>query len=192
MVLFAIVNAYYEFLIVEFGINGRVSDGGVIEYTEFFKRLVNKELNIPTLVSTDGLPHVFIGDEAFALRTDFMIPFSQKVLTKERRVYNYRFCRTRRVVENAFGILAARFRIFHTAINLKPENIDNVVLCCCVLHNFLRRNCSSTYIKESDLSDEDQSDENSSYLDLQVGRARNAKEQAKIVRNMFVDYFNKK
>lgn len=192
MVLFAIVNAYYEFLIVEFGINGRVSDGGVMEYTEFFKRLVNKELSMPTSVSTDGLPHVFIGDEAFALRTDFMIPFSQKVLTKERRVYNYRLCRTRRVVENAFGILAARFRIFHTAINLKPENIDNVVLCCCVLHNFLRRNCSSNYIQESDINDEDQSHEDSNYLDLQVGRARNAKDQAKIVRNMFVAYFNKK
>lgn len=43
-------------------------------------------------------------------------------------------------MENAFGILSNRFRIFHMAINMKVENNNNwVVLACCVLHNFLRR-----------------------------------------------------
>ena len=67
-----------------------------------------------------------------------MKPFPQRGLTKEERIYNYRMSRARMTVENAFGILANRFRIFHTSICLKEENIDAVVLASCVLHNMLR------------------------------------------------------
>jgi hypothetical protein len=49
---------------------------------------------------------VFVGDEAFALRKDFLKPFSQRELTNERRIYNYRLSRARRVIENVFGIMA--------------------------------------------------------------------------------------
>lgn len=44
-----------------------------------------------------------------------------------------------------FGILAARFRVFHTSINMKLENINKGVMECCVLHNFLRRNLRGYY-----------------------------------------------
>jgi hypothetical protein len=30
------MNANYEFILVDFGVNGRVSAGGVLEYTKFF------------------------------------------------------------------------------------------------------------------------------------------------------------
>lgn len=112
-----IANANYEFIMVHFGINGRVSDGGVIEYTEFYHKLKHNELNIPEpstpkSSSTKILPYVFLGDEAFALREDFLKPFGQGELNIERRIFNYRLSRARRVIENVFGILANRFRIF--------------------------------------------------------------------------------
>jgi hypothetical protein len=65
----------------------------------------------------------------------------KKKLTKERCVYSYHLCMARRLVKNAFGILFARFTIFHTAIALKPENVGNVVMCCCVLHNVVMYCC---------------------------------------------------
>ncbi|KAH7980849.1 hypothetical protein HPB49_019647 [Dermacentor silvarum] len=34
--------------------------------------------------------------------------------------------------------MVSRFRIFGRAINLLPENVDYVVMACCVLHNFLQ------------------------------------------------------
>jgi hypothetical protein len=42
------------------------------------------------LTSTNDLPYVFVGDEAFALRKDLLKPFSQKQLTNKRTVFNYR------------------------------------------------------------------------------------------------------
>ncbi|PIO25773.1 hypothetical protein AB205_0113670 [Aquarana catesbeiana] len=72
-----------------------------------------------------------------------MRPFPMRNLTPEQRIYNYRLSRARRVVENAFGILSSRFRLFLKAINLAEYKLNHVVLCCCILHNYLRRNASS-------------------------------------------------
>lgn len=74
-----------------------------------------------------------------------MKPFNQRELTTERKIFNYRLSWARRVVESTFGILANRFRIFHTSIILKLETIDIVVMTCCALHNFLRRKYNTTY-----------------------------------------------
>lgn len=45
MVLFAIVDANYRFLLVDFGTNGRVSDGGVLQNTKFYEKLQIDDLN---------------------------------------------------------------------------------------------------------------------------------------------------
>ncbi|CAH1988999.1 unnamed protein product [Acanthoscelides obtectus] len=43
----AVVNSNYEFIMVDAGINGRISDGGVLNYTEFGRALSNKLLQNP-------------------------------------------------------------------------------------------------------------------------------------------------
>ena len=145
MVLLAIANANYELLYINFGTNGRVSDGGVIENTDFHRKLCDGSLNLPGTNPVNGLPHVFISDEAFALRKDFMKPYNSKDLDQQKRIFNYHLSRARRVVENVFGIMVSRFHVLQQRINLKPENIESVVLACCVLHNFLRRNAPAHY-----------------------------------------------
>lgn len=191
LVLIACANSNYEFIWCEIGTNGRISDGGVLKNTEFYEKLVLNELNIPPpqrcTNSTDPLPFVFVGDEAFSLRHDFMKPFSQKTLNNERRVFNYRLSRARRIIENVFGILANRFRIFHSAINLKLHRIEIVTLCCCVLHNFLRKTCFR-YFNEDDIEEEQSHFENS--LVSLENNPRNTNARAKLVREMYVEYFN--
>lgn len=59
-------------------------------------------------------------------------------LTRAERIYNYHLSRGRRTVENAFGILANRFRVLHTSMCLRPDRAESVVLASCCLHNILR------------------------------------------------------
>lgn len=47
LVLPAVVNAKYEFIMLDFGTNGRISDGGVIENTKFGERFNSNSLQIP-------------------------------------------------------------------------------------------------------------------------------------------------
>lgn len=150
MVLLAIVDAKYRFLLVDFGTNGRVSDGGVLLNTKFYEKLEKKALNIPTEERLHNspriLPYVFLADDAFPLRKDMMKPFRHNDLdSRIKKIYNYRTSRARRIVENAFGILAARFRIHRTQMNMSPESIGSVVRATCALHNYLMSSSLNSY-----------------------------------------------
>nr|CAI5860796.1 unnamed protein product [Callosobruchus analis] len=58
-------------------------------------------------------------------------------MSLEDRIFNYRLSRGRRIIENVFGIMAHRFRILLTIINLAPEKVQDITLACCALHNYL-------------------------------------------------------
>lgn len=75
--------------------------------------------NVPGFQGT--LPYFFVGDDAFALSHNMMKPYPLSHLTKKQCVYNYRISRDRRIVENAFGLLVNKFRVFKTEIALGPE-----------------------------------------------------------------------
>lgn len=150
IVLMALVDADYKFLFVDVGTNGRISDGGVFEKTALAAMLENKTLHLPDNKPLPGRttpqPFVIVADEAFPLKPYIMKPYSARSLNcKERRVYNYRLSRSRRVVENAFGILANRFRVFLTKILLKPRRAEQITLAACALHNFLRVQSQSSF-----------------------------------------------
>ena len=49
------------------------------------------------------------------------------------------------MIENAFGILASRWRIFHTPINATIENTERYIRAAVVLHNYLRQTENSLY-----------------------------------------------
>lgn len=133
-VLFAIVNANYEFLYVHTGTNGHVSDGGIWNNIGICRRLKENKLNIPEPSNfsntTEKFPYVFIGDEAFPLMKNLMKPYAQKGISHDEKYFNYHLCRACRVVENVFGIMASRFRIFLQPIAINIERIDAVVLAC--------------------------------------------------------------
>ncbi|GFX05791.1 nuclease harbi1-like protein [Trichonephila clavipes] len=73
----------------------------------------------------------------------------------KRKFFNYRTSRARRVSENAFGILAWRFRVFSKAVEPKPDTIDRVILAACSLHNWLRKTSPGHYMPQNALDRED-------------------------------------
>lgn len=151
IVLFALANANYEFLLVEAGANGRVSDGGIFSNSTFCEKLKNNKLKIPNKQKLHNsnleMPFVVLADDAFPLQENIMKPFSHEKLSTEERIYNYRLSRARRVVENTFGILANRFRVLLTTINLQPKKATTITLACCYLHNFLKKRNPSVYLR---------------------------------------------
>ena len=100
---------------------------------------------------------MIVADDAFPLRTDVMKPYSQVGLTTERRIFKYRLIRARRIVENAFGILSNRFRIFMTPIALSPKEVEIIVMACCSLPNYLRgqNSSQSVYTPQGTVDSED-------------------------------------
>lgn len=100
IIMLAIVNANYEFIMVDVGKNGRISDGGAIKETLFYQKLLKNQLQIPPDSDPPNnslsLPFVFVGDDAFALLKNFMKPYARQNLTDEKRIFNYRLSRARR------------------------------------------------------------------------------------------------
>ncbi|KAH7934520.1 hypothetical protein HPB51_029114 [Rhipicephalus microplus] len=141
IVLLAVVDCNYKFVMVDVGAYGKQSDGGVLEQSKFGKRLQQGKLPLPKdlhLPNTSlPAPFVFVGDEAFQLRTDFFSPYPGSVLNPSERVLNYRLSRARRCAENAFGILVTRWRILKRTMGERPANSESNVKAMCVLHNFL-------------------------------------------------------
>ena len=145
VVLMALVDYQYCFITVDVGAYGSSSDGGVFARSELGRTLVDNALNLPADKILQGaaelgpLPYVIVGDEAFPIKRNLMRPYPGRDLTDENRIFNCGLSRVRRIVENAFGLLAARFRLYHRKIPLDPENVDKVVLATCALHNFIQK-----------------------------------------------------
>nr|CAI5842446.1 unnamed protein product [Callosobruchus analis] len=151
IVLMAVVDADYCFTFADVGCQGRISDGGVIKNTSFYKKLQGNELHLPSdnaLPNTEKvLPYVFVADDAFPLEEHIMKPYPGSHQEDSiERIFNYRLSRARRVVENAFGILSVVFRVLRKPMLLEPHKAAKVVLACIYLHNYLRRSKSSRNI----------------------------------------------
>ncbi|KAB0803820.1 hypothetical protein PPYR_00790 [Photinus pyralis] len=158
----ALCDAHYCFTLVDVGAQGRQSDGGIFKNSAFGKQFYNREMNLPMPqpIYTGGptLPFVIVADEAFQL-TDFLLrPYPGRSLSGDSAIYNYRHSRARRTIENTFGILTAKWRIFRRAINVCVETAEFLILATVCLHNFLKKDdhlpkyCPGTCVDREDES----------------------------------------
>lgn len=151
IVLFALVDADYNFIFADVGCQGRISDGGVFKNSLLWQKINNEELHFPKSEALPGrqniIPYVIIGDDAFALHQHIMKPYSGvHPKGSMERIFNYRLSRARRVVENAFGILSAVFRVLRKPMLLEPSKATLIVLATLYLHNYLRKSVASRQI----------------------------------------------
>ncbi|XP_066590972.1 uncharacterized protein [Prorops nasuta] len=125
----------------DIGKNGRLHDSSVFRQSPLGLKLRNNSLQLPEEKKLPGfnmkLPYVIIADNEFGLHVSLMKPYPESNLFPEKRIFNNRLSRARRVVENAFGILVNRFRILLNPILLSVEKVEIISYACVLLHNLL-------------------------------------------------------
>lgn len=140
-------DANYTFTLVDIGAFGRQSDGDIFKNSRMAQRFVQEKIHVPPAdeiyEGSSEYPYVIVGDEAFPLSSYLMRPYpGREGLSIEKKVFNYRLYRARRMIENTFGILAAQWRIYRKSTIAKVdtvEKIEKMVKATAVLHNWLRK-----------------------------------------------------
>ncbi|KAK4884851.1 hypothetical protein RN001_001122 [Aquatica leii] len=133
IVLLALVDRNYCFTAIDIGSYGSQSDGAIFNNSKLKTALEGNMLNLPS-------DFIIVGDDAFPLKCYLMTQYSRRPnMDYKEKIYNYRHCRARHIVENAFGILAARFRIFRKPICVAEETAVKIVKANCALHNWIRK-----------------------------------------------------
>ncbi|CAN7944583.1 unnamed protein product [Ixodes hexagonus] len=127
---------------VDIGEYGSCNDSGVFRQCPIGQKMMSGTLQLPCSRALPShprkMPFVLVGDEAFPLLENLMRPYPGQNLDLKERCFNYRLSRARRISENAFGILVARWRLFRPAIQADLNTIDSIVWSAVLLHNFLK------------------------------------------------------
>ena len=108
---------------MDVGTAGSCSDAQIFNTCHLKRKIDDGSIGLPdpAPIAQGGrdVPCFILADDAFALKTWLMKPYGRRMLTREERIANYRI--SRRVVENAFGILVSRFRVMMTTIELPQK-----------------------------------------------------------------------
>lgn len=184
----ALADADYKFSFIDVGCKGRISDGGVFNRGSLNRALQNNTLHIPPPRFLPGTnietPFVILADDAFALKPYIMKPYNFRGQNRTEHVFNYRLSRGRRMVESAFGVMASRFRLLRTTIELSEHNVKLCVLAICSLHNWLMSiDPDDPITNDFELFNDELSGNNIQQND------QNETNEAKNVRERFKNYF---
>ncbi|CAM4623415.1 unnamed protein product [Leuciscus chuanchicus] len=131
VVLLALVDADYRFLVVDVGSYGSNSDGGIFANSVLGKALRDGTLNVPPPSELPCAPelgkvnHVIVADEAFPLKPYLLRPYPGRRLPTDKRIFNYRLSQARHISENVFGILNQRFRVFQRTLQNHATEDDH-------------------------------------------------------------------
>lgn len=109
-------------------------------------------------------------------------------LDLSKKVFNYRLSRARRIVENAFGILVTKWRIFRKPIIASEHTVRKIVQACVCLHNFLIMQVSEAenYIRRERINESDTTD---GVTDITRAGTNTFTRNAAIFRERFTEYF---
>lgn len=193
IVLLVMVDANMRILYVDVGAKGRFSDGGIFATSFISLRLKDSSRlpeDQPLFEGGKPMPFVAVGDAAFPLQKHLMRPYpgKQSATDRKKRVYNYRHSRARRIVECAFGVLAAKWRVYSKPFEIPVQKVDKVVLATCVLHNFLLKHTSGATNQALD-DDVIDSELNRCFGDLRASNT-SARREYFAIRDDFKEFFS--
>ncbi|XP_037931000.1 putative nuclease HARBI1 [Teleopsis dalmanni] len=139
VVLLAAVDYRCRFMYINIGCPGRCNDSQIFEKSKL-KQHHMKPMMKEFCVEINGVcvPPLLLGDSAFRFSDILMKPYPfSEFASPTEKYFNYVLSKCRRVVENAFGHLKARFRRIGKGLDNHIDNVNLIVKSACVLHNFL-------------------------------------------------------
>lgn len=153
VILLALVDHNYKFLFTNVGSPGRNHDSAVYRGSVLPRALETELLSEPAkLIEGERVGAVILCDQAFPLTSHLMKPYPHRNTSDETvRQFNYTLSKARRVVENAFGRLKARFRVLKS-LECEISNVNHIIQACCVLHNIcehMRDQCEVQWCDEA-------------------------------------------
>ncbi|XP_071947392.1 uncharacterized protein [Antedon mediterranea] len=139
IVLQAVADHMLRFTNIYVGWPGRVHDARILRNSDIFEKGENRQL-FPMqneVISGIEVPLLILGDPAYPLKSWLMKGFPEREnITRDQRTFNYRLSRARMVIERSFGMLKGRWRILMKRNDSALRHVPNMVVACCVLHNF--------------------------------------------------------
>ena len=203
IVLLAVADATAKFVAFDLGAAGSQSDGGIFKDGGLGGICKSSFFPKPSNLGEQAIqvPYFLLGDEAFALDVNMMKPYPHRSAMGDEKVYNYRLSRARRIVENAFGILCARFRVLLQTLQLDVSNVVKIVRACLALHNYLMTKKDRSYASPGFIDAEDEEGNlipgtwrnvtnNQDMCDLVGDRSeRPSTRDARSIRDTLKDYF---
>ena len=109
----------------------------MLQSTSLWSDIKNGKL-LPNFIQEEediSVPPLMLGDSAFPFESFLMKPYSNAVLTKQQRHFNYRLSRARMVIESAYGQLKGRWRFLLRKSEGNLHETKVAALSCMVLHN---------------------------------------------------------
>ncbi|KAL3178515.1 hypothetical protein MRX96_038410 [Rhipicephalus microplus] len=136
VILLALVDHKYRFRYINVGCPGRCHDAHVYHSSSLPSIVTGPTFRSPTIsVNSSVVPPLLLSDQAFPLTPNLIKPFPGSSKTSAEKEFNYQLSRTRRIVENAFGRLKARFRFVMKCMECDVTNVAVIIRACCVLNN---------------------------------------------------------
>ena len=129
------------------------NDSGVLINSEMCQKFEKSYFDLPEAESLGGcsvgkFSYYLVGNEIFPLKLLLMHLYPGQLSDKKMTI-THRLFRARLAIDNTFGILVARWRIFRGLIRASRENIIHYVMATICLHNYLRQTDRARYCPAS-------------------------------------------
>nr|XP_054920544.1 uncharacterized protein LOC129381572 [Dermacentor andersoni] len=136
VILLALVDHQYRFRYINVGAPGRCHDANVYGRSKLHTLIESGHLDSPVImIEGAAITPLILCDQAFPLTATLLKPFPSASPGTPEAACNYNLSKTRRIVENAFGRLKARFRFVMKRLECKLPNAKQAIRAACVLHN---------------------------------------------------------
>lgn len=138
VILQGIADAHCRFIDVSTGYPGRIHDARVFRISRIGREAENGQFpRAPTKrIGGISVPPCLIDDPAYRLMPYCMKPYPEGLgCTNTQLNFNRHLSSKRVVIEQAFGLLKARWRCLYKVMEDNLSNISDTIVACCVLHN---------------------------------------------------------